>query len=132
MVGVFRSWTLLFLPWLALNIMLILGLGAGVMYLLATNTEADQTMKDVRTFLLIIILMIFLVMSLMHLLAVVQVLQSIKEQKGQYEVSDGENVIKKKVIEDQLAGESLVRENRYRVIGGSVPDSSFDSCDDVP
>ena len=61
-----------------------------------------------------------------------QVLQSIKEQKGQYEVSDGENVIKKNVIEDQLAGESLVRDSRYHVIGGAVPDSSFDSFDDVP
>merc|ERR1712154_103344 len=133
LAGFWRSWTLLLLPWLALNIMLSLGLGVGVMTLIATSnlrTSTDQTpeqtMQNVSTFLLIIILLLLLVLSLVHLLAVIQVSQSIKEQKGRYEVTDGENIIKTNVVEDQLAGE------RYRVMEGAVPDSSFDSYDDVP
>ena len=67
-VGLSRSNNLLLLPWLGLNIMYILGLGTAVMALMATadiNTstdiEHDQAMKDVRTFLLIVILNISLI-----------------------------------------------------------------------
>ena len=133
-VGLSRSNNLLLLPLLGLNIMYILGLGTAVMALMATadiNTstdiEHDQAMKDVRTFLLIIILNIFMVMVILHLHGVIQASQDMKEKKSgsESETPSVDTDVRINVIEDQHAGETLRKE-------GVCHDSSFDSYDEVP
>ena len=76
LVSIWRSWLLSIIPWLLINIMFILGLGSGVVYLLCLMlvSQSDTTdMEIIRNLLLVIILNMFFVLNTIHLNGVVQV-----------------------------------------------------------
>merc|ERR1711892_158307 len=93
LMGVWRIYRFCFLPWLVINIMVVLGLGAGVMALLSSvillpvNLESDTDMEaafqDIKSFLMVIILNIFLVLQMINVSAVAQIFSEMKESNEQ-------------------------------------------------
>ena len=82
-LGVLKDYLFCLLPWMMINIMLVLGMGAGVMALLSTvillpvnlqsDTDMDTALHDIKSFLMIIILNIFLILQMINVSAVVQI-----------------------------------------------------------
>ena len=91
LVGVWRNTLPCLVPWLVINIMIVLGLGAAVMALLSsvillpvsidseTGRDMDAALQDIKSFLLVIILNMFLILQMINVSAVVQIFVEMKE-----------------------------------------------------
>ena len=156
LVGVWRRWLACTLPWLLLNIMLILGLGAATMFLLGTvlvtpGTERE-TLKEVRILLIVIILNTLLTEAVIHLHSVIQTFIEMKRtsliktrskdpETASTSCEDSSaSLIRNEVGESQVEGRSRAEAGSLPDLHGSssayprIHDSSFDSLtyDDTP
>ena len=90
-LGILKNYLFCLLPWMMINIMLVLGMGAGVMALLSTvillptnlqsDTDMDTALHDIKSFLMIIILNTFLILQMVNVSAVVQIFSEMKERE---------------------------------------------------
>ena len=90
-LGILKDYLFCLLPWMIINIMLVLGMGAGVMALLSTvillptnlqsDTDMDTALHDIKSFLMIIILNTFLILQMINVSAVVQIFSEMKERE---------------------------------------------------
>jgi len=91
LVGVWRNALPCLVPWLVINIMVVLGLGAGVMALLSsiillpvnldsdTGSDMETALQDIKSFLMVIILNIFLLLQMINVSAVIHIFVEMKE-----------------------------------------------------
>jgi hypothetical protein len=147
LMGVWKKYLYCLLPWLMINIMIVLGLGAGVMALLSTvillpvnlenGTDMDAAFHDIKSFLMVIILNIFLVLQMINVSAVVQIFSEIKKTIASNETNSVDPSIEDvglMVVEDDASSLDLLgNEERPRTPEQDMNDS-FDSFlyEDVP
>ena len=134
-ISLWRQIKILTVPWLLFNIMIILGLGSGVLYLLSNLLE-KQTNDESRVLLMIITLNMFLMMAVLHFNCVVKLFMNMTSQRSlsRDDSSSSWTVLNKtqsdssrlKMMEQDLKNTNT-SETDYL-------DSSFDSltCDDIP
>ena len=155
LVSVWRSWLLCIIPWLLVNIMFVLGLGASLVYLLSllSASQSDSVdMEIIRNLLLVIILNMFFVMNIIHLNGVVKVFIDTKTRNMLQVVTQKSEVLMpaqdqdnscaslinhELKLEEEVASfpdESLQEKENIRRLGHVELDSSFDSFhyDDIP
>ena len=80
-ISLWRQIKILTVPWLLFNIMIILGLGSGVLYLLS-NLLDKQTNDESRVLLMIITLNMFLMMAVLHFNSVVKLFMNMTSQRS--------------------------------------------------
>eukprot|EP00090_Calanus_glacialis_P008107 TRINITY_DN16443_c0_g1_i1.p1 TRINITY_DN16443_c0_g1~~TRINITY_DN16443_c0_g1_i1.p1 ORF type:complete len:253 (-),score=60.09 TRINITY_DN16443_c0_g1_i1:42-710(-) len=147
LMGVWKEYLFCLLPWLIINIMIVLGLGAGVMALLSTvillpvnlesGTDMDAAFQDIKSFLMVIILNIFLVLQMINVSAVVQIFSEMKKTIARKETDSVEPSIEDvgfTVDEDDASSLDLLgNEDRPKTPDHDMNDS-FDSFlyEDVP
>ena len=141
-----RQIKILTVPWLLFNIMIILGLGSGVLYLLSNLLE-KQTNDESRVLLMIITLNMFLMMAVLHFNSVVKLFMNMTSQRSlsRDDSSSSWTVLNKKETDSSRFKMMTEKDSsRFRMMEQDLKntntteteylDSSFDSltCDDIP
>ena len=133
LVSVWRSWLLCIIPWLLLNIMFILGLGASVIYLLALLiiSQSDDDMEIIRNLLFVIILNMFFVMNTIHLNGVVQVFMDTKTRNMLEVLSEKSKVVMPALDQDNSCSSLINHEVKLEEEGASFPDESLQETENI-
>ena len=133
LVSVWRSWLLCIIPWLLLNIMFILGLGASVIYLLALLiiNQSDNDMEIIRNLLFVIILNMFFVMNTIHLNGVVQVFMDTKTRNMLEVLSEKSKVVMPALDQDNSCSSLINHEVKLEEEGASFPDESLQETENI-
>ena len=149
LAGLLRNQMFCLLPWLIFNIMLVLGLGAGVMSLLSsiivlplnveteTPTEMEAALDDIKNFLMVIILNVFLVLEMVNVSAAMQVFAEMKKDRDNKPASENDACMDSDQTEAEDANSDLnLLENEEipKVAVDQDLNNSFDSFlyEDVP
>ena len=128
LVSIWRSWLLSIIPWLLINIMFILGLGSGVVYLLCLMLVSQSDTADmevIRNLLLVIILNMFFVLNTIHLNGVVQVFIETKTRNMPEVVTQKSGVLMPVLDQDNSCSSLINHELKLEEEGASFPDESL-------
>eukprot|EP00092_Neocalanus_flemingeri_P008640 GFUD01009309.1.p1 GENE.GFUD01009309.1~~GFUD01009309.1.p1 ORF type:complete len:235 (+),score=85.20 GFUD01009309.1:40-744(+) len=127
LAGVHRNTLLCILPWLVINIMIVLGLGAAVMALLSsvillpvsldseTGSDMAAAFQDIKSLLIVIIFNMFLILQMVNVSAVVQIFVEMKENVVDT-VDMNEEAVGIMDVEDNDSSSDLLR-NEERPFG---------------